>query len=88
MHIGEWMQNPDARILRFLRSQLFVRFPMLSAFITFSRGDCKKAGACKSRMHIFYTFSTYGTFSTHHIRNGEKGKRDAKRRVDANPGCI
>ena len=65
MHVGVWMQNPDARILRFLRSQRFVRFPALSTFITFSRGRCKKAGGCQTRMHVFYTFSTYRTFSTH-----------------------
>ena len=65
MHIGVWMQHPDARILRFLRSQRFVRFPVLSTFIKFSRGGCKKAGGCKSRMHVFYTFSTPCTFSPH-----------------------
>ena len=44
MHIGVWMQNPDARILHFLRSQRFVRFPALSTFITFSRGGMQKGG--------------------------------------------
>ena len=58
MDIGVWMQNPDARTLRFLRSQRFVRFHVLSTFITFSRGGMQKGGGMQILdarfLHVFH----------------------------------
>ena len=65
MHIGVWMQNPDARILRFLHSGHFIRFPVLSTLITFSRGGMQKGGWMQiPDAHFLHVFHVSYVFYT------------------------